>query len=106
MIDYRNEKFEDKGADFDVVIDLIGGETQARSHNVLKHGGVLVNAWGAIMEDKAAAAGVRGVKVAVEPDREELRRIGELIDMGKVRVSLAKVFGLTDCAVAAAPRKI
>jgi NADPH:quinone reductase-like Zn-dependent oxidoreductase len=100
VIDYRTQKFEDVVRDFDVVIDLIGGETQERSYAVLRRGGVLVNAWGAIMQDKADAAGVRGVKVAVEPDAGQLTRISELIDSGQVRVSVAKTFALTDCVAA------
>jgi NADPH:quinone reductase-like Zn-dependent oxidoreductase len=99
-IDYRAEPFENLRQDFDAVIDLIGGETQARSYAVLKRGGVLVNAWGAIMQDKADAAGVRGVKVAVEPDAAQLARIAALIDAGKVRVSVAKSFALADGAAA------
>jgi NADPH:quinone reductase-like Zn-dependent oxidoreductase len=100
VIDYRAQNFGDVGRDFDAVIDLIGGETQERSYAVLRPSGVLVNAWGAIMQDKAEAAGVRGVKVAVEPDSAQLRQIAELIDAGKVRVSLAKIFPLADCAAA------
>jgi NADPH:quinone reductase-like Zn-dependent oxidoreductase len=100
VIDYRAQKFEDTSRDFDAVIDLIGGETQERSYAVLRPGGILVNAWGAIMQDKAAAAGVRGVKVAVEPDGAQLRQIAELIDAGKIRVSLAKTLPLAACAAA------
>jgi len=100
VIDYRAQNFGDVGRDFDAVIDLIGGETQERSYAVLRPGGVLVNAWGAIMQDKAEAAGVRGVKVAVEPDANQLSKIAELIDAAKVRVAVAKVFPLADCAAA------
>jgi len=100
VIDYRAQNFGDVGRNFDAVIDLIGGETQERSYAVLRPGGVLVNAWGAIMQDKAEAAGVRGVKVAVEPDAGQLSKIAELIDAAKVRVAVAKVFPLADCAAA------
>ena len=100
VIDYRAQNFGDVGRNFDAVIDLIGGETQERSYAVLRPGGVLVNAWGAIMQDKAEAAGVRGVKVAVEPDANQLSKIAELIDAAKVCVAVAKVFPLADCAAA------
>ena len=100
VIDYRAQNFGDVGRNFDAVIDLIGVETQERSYAVLRPGGVLVNAWGAIMQDKAEAAGVRGVKVAVEPDANQLSKIAELIDAAKVRVAVAKVFPLADCAAA------
>jgi len=100
VIDYQAENFEDRSQDFDVVIDLVGGETQARSYAVLKPGGVLVNAWGAIMQDKADAARVRGVKVAVEPDAAQLARIATLIDAGKVDLSVSKIYGIEDYAAA------
>ncbi len=100
VIDYRSQKFEVFARGFDAVIDLIGGETQERSYAVLRRGGVLVNAWGAIMQDRADAAGVRGVKVAVEPDSGQLSQIAALIDAGRVRVLVAKSFALRDCAAA------
>jgi len=100
IIDYRSVAFEDGRRDFDAVIDLVGGETQARSYAVLRRGGVLVNAWGAIMQDRAEAAGVRGVKVAVVPDGAQLARIAAMIDAGRVRVSIARRFALADCAAA------
>ena len=40
-IDYTQQKFEDVARDVDLVLDLIGGETQERSWSVLKKGGVL-----------------------------------------------------------------
>ncbi|HEY0244495.1 MAG TPA: NADP-dependent oxidoreductase, partial [Mucilaginibacter sp.] len=38
VIDYKNEKFEDKLSDIDLVLDTIGGDTQKRSLKVLKNG--------------------------------------------------------------------
>ena len=40
---YKSEKFEDKLSDIDLVYDLIGGETQERSYQVLKHRGALIS---------------------------------------------------------------
>src|SRR5437879_4577200 len=37
-IDYTKQKFEDVARDVDLVLDLIGGETQERSWSVLKNG--------------------------------------------------------------------
>jgi len=44
VIDYRTSCFEDTVQDVDIVIDLVGGETQERSFAVLKAGGLLVSA--------------------------------------------------------------
>jgi len=41
VVDYANERFEDHVDGVDVVLDLVGGETQARSWSVLRPGGVL-----------------------------------------------------------------
>jgi len=43
VIDYQHERFEDRVERVDLVFDLIGGETQARSWRVLKAGGTLVS---------------------------------------------------------------
>ncbi len=43
-IDYEKTKFEDVVRDVDVVLDTRGGDTQQRSWQVLKKGGVLVSA--------------------------------------------------------------
>jgi len=99
-IDYRTTRFEMVARDIDVVIDLVGGETQVRSYAVLKRGGVLVNSWGAIMEDQAAAYGVRGVKVAVRPDRAQLAEIGRRIAAGEIRTLVAGTYPLEEAAAA------
>ena len=43
-IDYRTQRFEEEVRDADAVIDLVGGETQERSFQVLRRGGKLVSA--------------------------------------------------------------
>ncbi len=44
VTNYRAERFEDRARGVDAVIDLVGGDTQRRSFEVLKPGGVLVSA--------------------------------------------------------------
>ena len=39
VIDYRTERFEESVRDADAVVDLVGGETQKRSFQVLRRGG-------------------------------------------------------------------
>ncbi|MDR6496495.1 NADPH:quinone reductase-like Zn-dependent oxidoreductase [Paraburkholderia terricola] len=43
VIDYAAENFAARASKFDVVLDLVGGDTQARSWSVLKPGGILVS---------------------------------------------------------------
>jgi NADPH:quinone reductase-like Zn-dependent oxidoreductase len=43
VIDYRTQRFEEEVRDADAVIDLVGGETQNRSFQVLRRGGKLIS---------------------------------------------------------------
>jgi len=42
VIDHTHERFEDEVQSVDAVLDLVGGETLARSYSVVKRGGVIV----------------------------------------------------------------
>jgi NADPH:quinone reductase-like Zn-dependent oxidoreductase len=74
------------------VFDLIGGETQDRSWQVLKRGGILVSTLGQPPEEKADAHGARGVGYLATPNAAELADIGRLIDEGKVRPVIDAIF--------------
>ena len=44
VIDFQTQRFEEHVRDVDAVIDLVGGETQKRSFQVLRRGGKLISA--------------------------------------------------------------
>src|SRR6185369_2458489 len=44
IIDFKKHRFEEQIRDVDAVIDLVGGETQQRSFQVLRRGGKLISA--------------------------------------------------------------
>src|SRR5262249_49558079 len=58
VIDYRVARFEDAVDGVDAVIDLVGGEIQARSFAVLRPGGILVSAVSKPDQDLAVQHGV------------------------------------------------
>ena len=94
VIDYHAERFEDKARDVDVVFDTVGGETQERSLRVLREGGVLVSVVARIPPGVAEQHGVRAVYFIVEGNRSQLDEIAKLVDEGKLKPILAKVFPL------------
>lgn len=96
VIDYKQERFEERARDIDLVIDLIAGETQERSWNVLKDGGAIVSTLQQPAKDKAAAHHARGEVFMAEPRHEQLAEIGRLIDDGKVRVAVQQAFPLRE----------
>jgi NADPH:quinone reductase-like Zn-dependent oxidoreductase len=99
-IDYKNEKFETRVSDIDLVYDLIGGETQERSFAVLKQGGALIST---LQEPDKAKALAKNIKIAhymAQPDAAELAQIAGLIDAGKIKPVIYKTFDLAQAAQA------
>jgi NADPH:quinone reductase-like Zn-dependent oxidoreductase len=100
VIDYHSEKFEDIVPDVDLVYDLIGGDTETRSWQVIKRGGVLISTVHEPDAQKASAAGVTAKRYTCQPDGGQLRQIADLIDEGKVNVTIDRVFALNQAAEA------
>jgi NADPH:quinone reductase-like Zn-dependent oxidoreductase len=100
VIDYRKTKFEEVARDVDVVLDTIGGETQERSWQVLKRGGVLVSLVQPPSPEKAAAHGTRGSFVRQTPNGEQLALIAGLVVTGTVKVNVETVLPLPQAAKA------
>lgn len=94
VIDYHAERFEDKTRDMDVVFDTVGGETQERSLGVLRKGGVLVSVVAPVPPGVAEQHGVRAVYFIVEGNHSQLEQIATLVDEGKLKPILAKLFPL------------
>lgn len=97
-IDYRQDKFEDRLSDIDLVYDLIGGETQERSFAVLKQGGALIST---LQEPDRAKALARNLTIAhymARPDSDELKQIALLIEAGKIKPVVHASYDLGDAA--------
>jgi NADPH:quinone reductase-like Zn-dependent oxidoreductase len=95
-IDYGRKKFEDEVHDADVVLDTIGGETQKRSWQVLKKGGILVSLIGLSSEDEAAKRGVRSAAISAQGGSTVLAEIAKLIDAGKFKPIVDTVLPLSE----------
>jgi NADPH:quinone reductase-like Zn-dependent oxidoreductase len=102
VIDYRKGSFDAYAQSFDVVLDLISGETGVRSLQLLKKGGIHVGVLPPPepLQQQAEAAGLRVSAVQVVPDGSRLREIGKLIEAGKIRINVAAVFPLDQAAQA------
>ena len=94
IIDYSTARFEEVVRDLDVVFDLVGGDTLARSWQVVRAGGVLVSVVSPSPAAPARESGVRFVYFIVEPSGEQLRRIGVLLESGDIRPIVDHVFPL------------
>jgi NADPH:quinone reductase-like Zn-dependent oxidoreductase len=94
VIDYRTRRFEDDIRDVDAVIDLVGGETQSRSFQVIRRGGKLISAVSAPDQRLAEQHGVMASFFLVEVTSRYLTEIARLIDGGKLRTRVGAVLPL------------
>ena len=92
VIDHRQERFDDKVRDLDLVYDLVGGQTQERSWPLLKKGGTLVTTLGEPSQEQARAHGVRATRYTAQSSAAQLREIDALIEAGKVRPHVLRVY--------------
>ncbi|MFE1291140.1 NADP-dependent oxidoreductase [Streptomyces sp. NPDC058751] len=94
VIDHAGRRFEDEVEDVDVVLDTVGGDTLARSWQVLRPGGVLVG----VAEPPTAPEGadVRAVFFVVEPDRAGLEELTALVEAGRLVPQVDRILPLED----------
>jgi NADPH:quinone reductase-like Zn-dependent oxidoreductase len=99
VIDYNSEDFSKKVSGIDLVFDTIGGDTQSRSWQVIRKGGILVSTVGT--DDNAAKQfAVRTESFGLVSNGARLQEIGALVDAGLVRVLIAKEFPLPEAKAA------
>jgi NADPH:quinone reductase-like Zn-dependent oxidoreductase len=91
-IDYRRSNFEEVAADADLILDLVGGDTLARSFRAITKGGRVVTV--AASAESSGDPKVTEAFFIVEPSREQLVELAKLIDAGVVRPILSEVLPL------------
>lgn len=96
VIDYHTSDFNTKLNNLDVVLDTIGGQTQNKSYQVLRKGGILVSTVGIDDPAEADKSGVKAMGFFMITNGARLEEIGQLIDKGKVKVIIDKEFPLKD----------
>jgi NADPH:quinone reductase-like Zn-dependent oxidoreductase len=96
VIDTRTEQFADPDAEYDVVIDTIGGPTLERSFEILRPGGRLVTISAPPPPGKAEAFDVDATFFIVTPDRAQLAQLTELADAAGMQIAIAGTFPLED----------
>jgi NADPH:quinone reductase-like Zn-dependent oxidoreductase len=92
VIDYRSTRFEKVVREIDVVFDAVGGETLARSWDLLRSGGRLATivAGSEPLEEPRA----REAFFIVEPNQEQLAKVAALLNADKLRAFVDAVFPL------------
>ena len=97
-IDYRGSRFEEKTGKVDVVFDTVGGETLDRSWGLLKPGGRVVTVFSGYEEHPEQR--VKDAFLIVEPNRQQLAAVAEMLDAGKLKAFVKAVVPLDKAAEA------
>jgi len=94
VIDYETQDFSEIITDFDAVFDCVGGQVTNKSFKVLKKGGILISMLGQPDEALVKKYGVTGIGQFTKTTSEKLKRLANLVDEGKIKPQVDKVFPL------------
>lgn len=104
-INYKTEKFEEIATNIDAVMDTMGGEILYRSIALVKPGGKVVCLPSSTKDDPKAIAlaqerGVELIWFMMQPEKEALQEIADLLEGEKLRVEVQQVFPMEEMAKA------
>jgi len=96
VVDYKAVAFETIAKNVDLVLDLVGGETQQRSFKVIKPGGVLVSTISPPSPEVIKEYKINALMMTMKPLPEHLKKMTELIMEGEIKTHVSKVYYLTE----------
>lgn len=100
VVDFQTQRFEELLSGMDVVLDTVGGDTQQRSLQVLKPGGILVSVVSPVSDTAQKRYGVRAVFFYVDVTTSRLNKITELFDSRKLITDVGTVLPLEKAQIA------
>lgn len=96
IVDYAAQPFEEVVEPVDVVLDALAGEVERRSWKLLKPGGVLVSILDPFARARGWARLKRGRAVLLSAKGELLTGLARLIDEGRLKPAVERVFPLSE----------
>ena len=100
VIDVDSQRFEDVVGQVDVVLDLVRGEYVERSLNILKPGARYVTTANMLPEGAGKEQGIVAMGQFTQPNPEELTKLAEAIDAGKIKVFVSRSFPIEETQAA------
>lgn len=98
VIDYTGAPFESVVSQVDAVIDLVGGDIQQRSYQVLREGGYLISVNQPVSQEMVDKYKIHGVFSQLQPSHEGLARIAGQIDSGVLKIHMGSVYPIRQTA--------
>jgi NADPH:quinone reductase-like Zn-dependent oxidoreductase len=102
VIDYKNEDFTKNGVEYDVIFDAVIKTSFSHCKRSLKEKGVYISAgWPLLQALRSKLMGSKKVKIGIAPNRaEDLIFLKELIETGKIKAVIDKIYPLEQTAEA------
>lgn len=101
VIDYQSQDFTSLIRDYNAVFDTTASsETAAKSYQVLKKGGVFVSMIAKPDEALQQQYGVTAISQFTRVTSDHLKKLGELVETGVIKVNIDKIFPLDQTAEA------
>lgn len=94
VIDYQNEKFEEKLEEYDAVFDTAGGEAYQKSFQVVKEGGIIVSIVEQPNEELIRKHKVSAKSQFTQPNADQLTKLASLVDNGTIKPHIDKSFSM------------
>jgi NADPH:quinone reductase-like Zn-dependent oxidoreductase len=95
VIDYKTNDFTTIIKDYDAVL-VAAAEELNNSYKVVKKGGILVSIAGNVDENLAKEHGITAITQMTRTSTSQLKRLGELVDSGKLKPLIDKTFTFND----------
>ncbi|MDB5152991.1 MAG: quinone reductase [Mucilaginibacter sp.] len=100
VIDYKKQDFTKLVKDADLVIDLIGGQTQIKSFGVVTQGGKLLSAVMPPLDELSQQHHIIAKFISSAPSYKKLEFGTKLVESGKIKAQIAKIMKLEEAAQA------
>jgi NADPH:quinone reductase-like Zn-dependent oxidoreductase len=99
-IDYKTTAFETVVKGVDLVLDLVGGQTQERSFTVIRPGGRLVSTINLPSQQMAGKYQIDAMMMTMKPSTEHLNKLTVLLDGGLIKPHVTRTYPLSKAPVA------
>jgi NADPH:quinone reductase-like Zn-dependent oxidoreductase len=114
VIDYKKEDYKSIAADLDIVFDTLGGDYSVEAFELIKKGGIVISIAGPLDEATAKDFGMTDYSLPDElakasrekdaeykylfmhPDAEDLNEIKSMIESGKIKPVVDKVYPFSE----------
>ena len=100
VITADSQSFEDHVGTVDVVLDLVGGDYVERSYTVLQPGGRYVTTAAMLPPDAGQEQGIVATGTFTQPTVDELGKLADAIDAGKLNVIVNATYPLEETQTA------